>query len=165
MLYEHVPLLISASLFGLLGVSWEAIDQRIDREFPEVAMITQDELAGRLADGDSLQLIDVRAADEFLVSHLPGAAHLSSAEAIAAAHPDRDATVVVYCSVGYRSAAVAAELQQIGYRQVYNLRHSIFAWANADRPLVNAQGPTDKVHPFNFLWGRLLDASHRQYQP
>ena len=165
MLYEHVPLLISASLFGLLGVSWDAIDRRIDREFPEVTMITQDELAARLASDDALQLIDVRAAEEFQVSHLPGAKHLTSAEAIAAAHPNRDTHLVVYCSVGYRSAAVAAELEQLGYRQVYNLRHSIFAWANAQQPLVNAQGPTDKAHPFNFLWGRLLDDAYRQYQP
>lgn len=29
----------------------------------------------------------------------------------------------------------------------------------------NAAGPTDKAHPYNFIWGRLLDASRRQYQP
>lgn len=167
MFYEPVSLLISASLFGLLGVSWDTIDQRLAREFPQVAMISQEDLAARLAAGneDALRLIDVRAAEEYQVSHLPGASNLGSAQAIADAHPDRNATIVVYCSVGYRSAAVAAELQQLGYRQVYNLRHSIFAWANDDRPLVNAQGQTDKAHPFNFLWGQLLDAPRRQYQP
>ncbi|GAB5499734.1 MAG: rhodanese-like domain-containing protein [Pseudohongiellaceae bacterium] len=172
MLGEPISLLVSASLFGLFGVSWEAIDARIENEFPQVPFISQEDLASRLAGSqpggvknDIPALVDVRAADEFRVSHLPGAENLITAAAIAAAYPDRDAPVVVYCSVGYRSAAVAAELASLGYDQVFNLRHSIFAWANADRPLVNAAGPTDKAHPYNFVWGRLLDASRRQYQP
>lgn len=166
-LSEQIPLLVSASLFGLFGVNWDAIDARIESEFPQVPFISQEDLASRLVGSKQNlpALVDVRATDEFRVSHLPGAKNLTTAAAIAAAYPDRDAPVVVYCSVGYRSAAVAAELSSLGYDQVFNLRHSIFAWANADRPLVNAAGPTDKAHPYNFIWGRLLDASRRQYQP
>lgn len=160
-------MLVSASLFGLFGVTWDAIDARIQDEFPQVSFISQDELASQLAEPESSPptLIDVRGSDEYQVSRLPGAENYPSAAAIAAAHPDRDQPIVVYCSVGYRSAEVAAELARLGYGEVYNLRHSIFAWANANRPMVNASGPTDKAHPYNFIWGKLLDASHRQYQP
>jgi len=164
-LHSEIPLLVSASLFGLFGVSWDSIDQRIENEFPEVPLIAQQSLAAQLEGPNPPALVDTRAEEEFAVSHLPGAKNLDSAAAVAAAFPDRDTPMVVYCSVGYRSASVAAELNRLGYRQVYNLRHSIFAWANADRPMTNAAGPTDKAHPYNFIWGRLLDSSRRQYRP
>ena len=64
--------------------------------------------------------------------------------------------VVVYCSVGYRSSAIAASLQELGV-SVRNLRRSIFGWANQGLPLENAAGVTLFVHPFDETWGRLLN--------
>jgi 3-mercaptopyruvate sulfurtransferase SseA len=70
---------------------------------------------------------------------------------------------VVYCSVGYRSAIVAAQLQALGYSNVLNLRHSIFEWAEKGYPLLNEAGDTNKVHPYNRAWGALIDASYHFY--
>jgi len=39
---------------------------------------------------------------------------------------------------------------------VYDLAGGIFAWHGAARPLVDAKGPTDFVHPYDARWGRLL---------
>ena len=68
-------------------------------------------------------IIDVRLPEEYDVSHIPKADNLQSAGAIAAAFPDYAEPIVVYCSVGYRSAAVAEELASLGYTYVKNLRH------------------------------------------
>ena len=156
-------LVMLASLFSWFGVNWDAIDARIEREFPGVPFIEQSALAQ--TSGAAPLLFDVREPEEFAVSHLPGAHNLDTARAIAAETPDKAAPIVVYCSVGYRSAAVAAELQALGYENVRNLRHSIFGWANSGLPLVNAAGPTDKVHPYNAVWGSLVDSALRSYSP
>lgn len=160
-------LIILASLFSWFGVNWESVDARIEQEFPGIAFVGQEELAESLAAsvGARPVLVDVREAEEFAVSHLEAAANLQTAAAIAARVPDKSTPLVVYCSVGYRSAEVAAELQALGYGNVRNLRHSIFAWASAGRPLVNVGGATDKVHPFNATWGSLIDSTLHSYSP
>ena len=90
------------------------------------------------------------------MSHIPEAHNLQSAETTASAFPDYAETIVVYCSVGYRSAAVAEDLASLGYQNVKNLRHSIFEWAERVYDLENAAGIASRVHPFNRAWGALL---------
>ena len=68
---------------------------------------------------------------------------------------------MVYCSVGYRSARIADRLQQAGCDRVYNLEGSIFKWANEKRPLYQSDRPTTIVHPYNPLWGQLLNKRSR----
>jgi hypothetical protein len=72
-----------------------------------------------------------------------------------------DKRIVTYCSVGYRSAALALRLHAAGYRYVENLEGSIFEWANENRPLVHDGKPTDRVHPYNAVWEMLLDKDRR----
>jgi rhodanese-related sulfurtransferase len=158
---------LSSFLFGLFGVDWETVDRKIEDEYPDVSMISSDQLLLRIgaASDERPLLIDVREADEFNVSHLPGALHLQTGQAIAELVRDTEAPIVVYCSVGYRSAGVADELQALGYSNVLNLQHSIFEWANRDLPLLNGAGETDLVHPFNRAWGTLLDESLRSFTP
>lgn len=158
----------AASFFlELFGVNWNAIDERITREFPQVQQVTIGQLQSQLeADADSRPLlVDVREEEEFSVSHLPGAVNLQSAASVAELVANSDRPVVVYCSVGYRSAAVASELETMGIHNVRNLQHSIFAWANQGLPMENAGGRTDKVHPYNRIWGSLVEPELRQYQP
>jgi rhodanese-related sulfurtransferase len=103
-------------------------------------------------------LLDIRAPAEFRISHLRGARlapDLNTAQTILVG-VDKDCEVIVYCSVGWRSSAVAQALTDAGYRRVFNLRGGIFAWANQRRPIHDARGIASKVHPFNDDWGRLL---------
>ena len=112
---------------------------------------------------DSFKLFDVREPEEYAVSHLKGAQNQPKANMIASKLPDKSTPIVVYCSVGYRSAAVAAELQDLGYTNVLNLHHSIFEWVEKGYPLLNDGGETNKVHPYNRAWGALIDASFHFY--
>lgn len=160
---------VSSFFFGLFGVSWESVDEKIEREFPAVETVTTDLLLTRYgAMDESLPLvIDVREEGEFRVSHLGDALNLVSAGAISEMITERglskDTEIIVYCSVGYRSAAVAADLQSLGFTQVLNLEHSLFEWANKGYPMINANGGTDKVHPFNKAWSVLVDDSLHAY--
>ncbi|NNL66826.1 MAG: rhodanese-like domain-containing protein, partial [Myxococcales bacterium] len=72
-----------------------------------------------------------------------------------------EARVVVYCSVGYRSGAIAKRLGERGVERVYNLEGGIFLWANQGRPVVRAGQPVREVHPYGGGWARYLDEGLR----
>jgi rhodanese-related sulfurtransferase len=102
-------------------------------------------------------LLDVRAPEEFQVSHLRGARDADPRNLnIEALSIPSDATVVVYCSIGYRSASIVDELKRAGIGKIYNLEGGLFAWANEDRPIFRGTEQVHKVHPFNRIWALLL---------
>ena len=130
----------------------------MNRLFRGVQSISIDKLAVWLV-GDTPPpiVIDVRQRDEYEVSHLPGALNLPTPEAIQQAAIPSNATLVLYCSVGYRSARVAQQLQENGFKNVMNLEGSIFEWYNQGRPVVVDGLPVDQVHPYSRTWGLLLE--------
>ena len=159
-----LPNLMLLSLLSACGVgslSWDNVNASIEQDFPDVDHVGIDEFT-ELRDDDSL-VIDVRTIEEYQVSHIPGALHLANAAAIRdflEQNPDnQDKTLLIYCSVGVRSAQVARELQAMEVGDPINFRGSIFAWANAGLPLQNLAGETNEVHPYNRRWGQLLNDS------
>jgi rhodanese-related sulfurtransferase len=160
---------VSSFFFALFGVSWESVDGKIQSEFPGVQSISTDVLFAWYEASDAKRpiIIDVRKDAEFRVSHLDEALHLESAEAISSVIAERglgkDTEIIVYCSVGYRSASVAAKRQARGFTKVLNLEHSLFEWAQKGYPMTGGSGSTDKVHPFNRAWSILVDDSLHAY--
>lgn len=160
---------LTASLVCLLAVqcgcsqdlTWQAVDQMIATNFPDVSTITTDSLATRLSESSAARplLLDARSSEEYAVSHLPGARRVDP-EADAFPQLDtlsRDRPIIVYCAVGYRSARVASKLQKQGFTNVANLKGSIFRWANEGRPVLRHGRPVGAVHPYDATWGRLLN--------
>lgn len=145
------------------GLRWQLVKGEIQRKFPRVARIETAALADWLRDSRRAPpiLLDVRTAAEFSVSHLANARRIEPDAAASAVTLPKDQPIVTYCSVGYRSAAFAERLRAAGFQKVANLDGSLFQWANENRPLVRDGSPTDKVHPFNRVWGALLDPAHR----
>ncbi|MGL5018949.1 MAG: rhodanese-like domain-containing protein, partial [Luteolibacter sp.] len=112
------------------------------------------------------QLLDAREPAEFAVSHLPGAIRVdpeAGAEQVLA-KIDKTRPVVVYCSVGYRSSALARRLIKGGHAETMNLAGSIFKWANEGRPLVREGKPALKVHPYDDNYGSMLRKEFRAYR-
>lgn len=144
--------------------AWKAL---IAARFPDVRWVDADTLAGWMSgtSAGELVLLDVRNLEEQEVSQLHGAQHLDPVRPdIAALQIRKDAKVVVYCSVGYRSAAVIDDLERAGIQNVYNLEGGLFDWANKDRPVYRGQERVQEVHPYNRLWGLLLRKDRRAAQ-
>jgi rhodanese-related sulfurtransferase len=139
--------------------AWRWLKHKIRSQFPGVAPISTQALATWLQQERPPVLLDVRRAEEFAVSHLPQAQHVPTAEAALQATLTPDQPIVVYCSVGYRSARLAQQLQEAGFTQVYNLEGSIFQWVNEGRRVVQGDQTVEQVHPYNRLWGLLLKPS------
>jgi rhodanese-related sulfurtransferase len=143
-------------------VSLEALKTELHARYPDVRTLTADDLRRWQADSARAQpvLLDARSRDEYNVSRLPGAVLAQNTAAALRALDGRakDAPVVVYCSVGYRSAVLARTLGKRGYTNVANLDGSLFEWANRGFPLEPARVPP-AVHPYDQQWGRYLDSA------
>ena len=149
-------------------LGWDALNAAIRLKFSSVQRIQTPGLAAWLKDERRAAptLLDVREPAEFDVSHLAHARQVEPGSDPRALGLPKDAPIVTYCSVGYRSAEFARRLRQAGYTNVHDLEGSIFQWANEGRPLVkDDRQPAEKVHPFNKTWGLLLDPDRRANVP
>jgi hydroxyacylglutathione hydrolase len=80
-----------------------------------------------------LQLLDVRAPNEWDEGHLPGAHYLFLGELRERLrHLNPDKPVAVYCASGYRSSLAASLLQANGFCNVRNVPGGYTAWTAAD---------------------------------
>ncbi|NER00593.1 MAG: hypothetical protein F6K30_28520 [Cyanothece sp. SIO2G6] len=175
-LYRHLRSLLLTSILLLSGIaqgcktqdlSWDSLKAQIRDEFPTVEHISVTEFDQQLQKqlqqetSTHILLVDVRKPEEFAVSHLQHAVNLEDADAILEwAQQQQAEQIILYCSVGYRSAKMAQMLEQQGWDAVVNLEGSIFEWANSGRPVFLGSEAVEVVHPFDPFWGQLLD---RQY--
>lgn len=106
-------------------------------------------------------IFDTREWREYEVSHIEGAKYLGYADFDAKRLQEipKNAKIVLYCSVGYRSEKIGERLQKMDFENVYNLYGSIFEWANEGYPVVDAKGKTsNKMHTYNKSWSKWLNA-------
>ena len=149
-------------------VDWDSIEHTIATEFPNIRQLTTEELSDILRDDSKeVMLLDVREEAEVEVSHLLGAVRVNSVREAASliASAPQHTIIVAYCSVGYRSAELVAQLNKVSTREVYNLKGSLFQWANEQRPVYRGTERVTTVHPFNERWGALLHTSLHAYEP
>jgi rhodanese-related sulfurtransferase len=117
------------------------------------------------ADEDAV-FLDARERVEYEVSHIEGAHwvgyddfDLSRVEDI-----DKEAHLIVYCSVGYRSEKVTEQLLEAGFTDVSNMYGGVFEWKNQGHSLVNMDGEeTNKVHAYSRSWGVWLKEGDKVY--
>ena len=152
-------------LLTLISFSVNSFSQTtVNQEFDEmlqlllsnsVPQITVEELEQM----DGVCLLDAREWEEYKVSHIEGAQHIGydklNKEILK--NIPKEQTIVLYCSVGYRSEKIGEQLQKMGYTNVYNLYGSIFEWVNQGNPVVNESGTTTRVHTYNKRWSKWLE--------
>jgi len=157
----------SAAADGLTSVQADIVS-----DYKTVSQISPDAFL-KLDPADTI-LLDIRDPEEFAVSRLPGAIWVNpsaSAETALLQMGDvRGKKIIVYCSVGRRSSIFAereqAQLLEMGATSVANLEKGIFGWHNEERDLVDANGETDAVHPYDAVWKRYVERDEKaSYTP
>lgn len=172
-----VGALFIAAITAIVVVSasqptWSSTRALIALRFAEAKHISTSHFAAWMSDAQTISpiVLDTRTPEEFAVSHIKGAVLATSEREAkhALQHAERTTPIVVYCSVGYRSSAIAVALQKVGYSNVRNLDGGIFTWANEGRSLArgdHALERASKVHPYDSIWGKLLDERHNSIKP
>lgn len=151
-------------------ITWESTKALVRADFPDVTQRSVSDLVADLEGPDPKPLlIDVREPGEYAVSQIPGAVHAQGAAVEDLVQRAGGRPVILYCSVGYRSARDAQALLQKGSDNVSNLEGSIFEWANEEYTMTRGGAAsttkTEFVHPYNESWGTLLHADRRSYTP
>ncbi len=96
-----------------------------------VPTISAGELNTRLERGDEIRLVDVRQEHEWEIVNLgPQGAELIPLDTLLERLPELDSAeeIVLHCQGGSRSAKALRQLQDAGFRKVWNLRGGILAW-------------------------------------
>lgn len=117
---------------------------------------------------DTVVILDTREMKEYDVSHINSAKCVGydrfSSEEISANILNKNASIVVYCSLGIRSEDVGEKLKKEGFTNVKNLYGGIFEWKNNDLPLVDSEGKeTENVHVYSKFWGNWLKKGKKVY--
>ena len=154
-------LLTSSTLF-----SQEKLDKLLTKfNLKNVPYISVEELA---MDKTKIILLDAREEKEYKVSHIEDAMYVGydnfKVKKTIKKLPNKDAKIVVYCSLGIRSETIAYKLIQKGYTNVYNLYGGIFEWKNNNFKVIDTLGkPTEKIHTFNKDWSKWLKKGKKVY--
>jgi len=106
----------------------------------QVQMVSAVQVYEAVYGEDSLQLVDVRTADEYEVSHLKNAQNIcvtSDDFKEKVAGLDKEKPVYVYCKKGGRSAKAATILKEMGFTKVYDLQGGLTSWQQEGLETIN----------------------------
>jgi rhodanese-related sulfurtransferase len=142
------------------------VEKRLDIKY-SVPNITHGELSNKLKSKASPKYVifDVREKQEYDVSRLQSAHYVApdmKPNAFFDTFGDmiQGKNLVFYCSVGDRSSFFIERIQnqalETGAHGLFNLRGGIFRWYNEGHPVVNHNGKTDAIHPYDDEWGKLI---------
>ena len=106
--------------------------------------LSVDQLADQLNRGgpEAPLVIDVRQADEYASSHIPGSIHIT-----AGSLPDRlaelpaDRPIATICASGLRASVAASILRTNGFTDVSWVASGVPAWRAAGHPIVRGEAP------------------------
>lgn len=100
--------------------------------------ITATDLKKRLDNGDDIQIVDVREANEVAIARMPNTVHIPLGEVVNRMDEiDPNRETVVHCKGGIRSAKAIEALQRSGFKgNLINLKGGITAWSNEVDPSV-----------------------------
>lgn len=155
-------LLISTSSFAQKSIE-KLLNKHNDNSIP---YITPQQLNSA---GKDVIVLDSRELKEYNTSHLKNAIHVGydnfKINNIKKKIPNKNAEIIVYCSVGIRSESIGDSLKAAGYNNIKNLHGGIFEWKNNDLPVYNTvEKETDSIHTFSKHWSKWLVKGIKIYE-
>ncbi|MFC1883216.1 rhodanese-like domain-containing protein [Thermodesulfobacteriota bacterium] len=118
------------------------------KEFPHVRDISVPESMELYKKGEAV-FVDLRTPAEMMISTLPGAfskdKYLKNRTRLAGK------TVIVYCTISYRSGIFAMEMAEKGVT-LHNLAGGLLAWVHEGGKVYNDKGETRRIHVYGDKW-------------
>ena len=160
-------------LFMALGLNISAQNYKSFEELKNeiisktIPLISAEELKKVEKTKTPLIILDAREKNEYNASHIKNAKYVGydKFKMSALKNVDKEATVIVYCSVGYRSEKIGEKLKKAGYEKVMNLQGGIFDWKNKGFEVYDNSGnETEKVHAYDKSWGKWLTSGEKVYE-
>ena len=126
----------------------KTFDQMIAEAAEHISELMPWDLEQKLADNESLLLIDVREPDEFNAMHIANAINIPRGILEAASEVGYDETnpvlssarnkhLVLICRSGKRSCMAAFTLKQLGFKHATSLKTGLRGWNDYDQPMID----------------------------
>ncbi|MFT4660701.1 MAG: rhodanese-related sulfurtransferase [Patiriisocius sp.] len=153
-------------IFILTVINSTSIAQNIEGYDKMISELVQDTVPYINPEGlqkkmdTDIYILDTRELVEYETSHIPNALHVGYLFFKMKSIKDipKGATIVTYCSVGYRSGKLGERLIRKGFQNVYNLKGGVFSWANESGTLLDSQNDTtNDVHGYDKEWSKWLN--------
>lgn len=132
-----------------------------------VPIIKINEAKKLIESGNNILLFDTRSKKEFEVSALKNAQLIDyeTFSKSAINMPDLQDTIILYCTMGYRSEKIGEQFKKLGYKNIYNLYGGIFGWVNDGQAVYkDNQKETDSIHTYNKDWSKWLEKGIKVYE-
>ncbi len=130
----------TATVGGVSKSARDAAPAGESRALPAAGNISVQDAAALLRNAPAgLIILDVRTPQEFREGHLAGARNVDffgGRFEMETADLPRDATLLIYCRSGKRSAAAAETLGEAGMDRILHMYQGIEGWKDAGLPLV-----------------------------
>jgi len=108
-----------------------------------IKSITPEELKKAMKAGEKILLIDIRTEGEFLAGHLDKAMWIPRGKlefSILKITTDPKVKIVLYCRTGSRSCLATKSLQDMGYKNVFDLTGGFAGWTDEGYSIFNRHG-------------------------
>lgn len=165
---QLIILFFLASAFNSFAQNYTSFDELKNEIISKtIPLITVQELKKVESTKKPLLILDAREKVEYNASHIQNAKYVGydKFKMSALKGVDKSTTVVIYCSVGYRSEKIGEKLKKAGYTKVMNLQGGIFDWVNNGYPVYDNSGDeTQKVHAYDKSWGKWLTKGEKVYE-
>lgn len=159
--FLYIFVLIGFQSFGQKTLN----DVLIKHNHSDIPYISVQELA---MPKTKAKILDARSVEEYKVSHIKDAVFVDfenfNLKKTTQLFPDKNEIIVVYCSIGVRSAKIAQQLKDEGYTNVFNLYGGIFEWKNNNFSVFDLnEKATEKVHVYDKNWSKWLTKGEKVF--
>lgn len=104
--------------------------------------VSQQQLIDMQSSNENFLLLDVRSAEEFATSHIPGAVNISHTDLVRNLNnvfTYKDKNIVVYCRSGKRAGIAIDILKENSFRHVNHLSGDMNGWQAANLAIATEQ--------------------------
>jgi len=109
----------------------------------QIKTISTKDLKGLVSSGSTMLLLDTRTEEEYIAAHLEGAIWVPRGKLefeILKLTQDPDAKIILYCRTGTRASLACVSLQDMGYKNVFNLDGGFAGWTDDGFTVFNRHG-------------------------
>ena len=114
-----------------------------------------------LANSSPIIYLDSRTKAEFDISHISNSRWIGDRGELAINYINSSNSVIIYCTIGYRSGKVVNHLRQKNHSNVYNLEGGILNWVSQDLPIYSNGVRTRYLHTYNWFRSLFLSKKYK----